>query len=276
MLLNTSHVVSENDKFAKPVNGVYTIDMPSAIGSNVTGLYANVAVADLPVGVYNYKIVKSYPDGRVNTIVDTAAVTSVDGNGIAVFAAGSSLANNAKFLANWTINEVAADFEKGTYTYEFTIGTVTRKYTINVVDRPLLTVSSLTVGTSTTIKYGTAFTLASPASAYAAAKLVINFTQLNIPANSFVSAEVVTGSAASMLTVNPKLVSTSAADTDKIALSGLTSLELGTVTGSPTTAQFIRVRLTFWTRVNHSVDNARFVLLGETQDVILAFLDPVA
>jgi hypothetical protein len=275
MVDKASHQLDLRDKFAELVDGVYTINLPSTIEANKHGLYANVAVADLALGVHNYKIVKTYPDGRVETIEDTAEVTSLDANQVAVFAS-STKADNTKFTNNWRIAELSSVMEKGTYTFEFTIGTATRTYTVNIVDRPSLTISSLTVGTSTTIKYGSAFTLASPADAYDAAKLVINFTQLNIPANSFVSAAVVTESAHAMLTVNPKLVSTSDADTDKIALSGLTSLELGTVSGDPATSEYIKVRLTFWTKVDYSVDTDRFISLGETQDVILGVLDPVA
>jgi hypothetical protein len=275
MVDKASHQTDGRDKFAELVDGVYTIDLPTAKVADGHGLYANVAVADLALGVHNYKIVKTYPDGRVVTIQDTAEVTSLDANQVAVFGS-STKANNTKFNDNWRIAELSDEFEKGTYTFEFTIGSVSRKFTVNIVDRPMLSINSLTIGASSTVKYGTAYTLASPANAYAAAKLVINFSQVNIPANTFVSAAVVSGSASAMFTVNTKLDSANAADTDKVALSGLSSLELGTVTGDPTTGQFIRVRLTFWTNVDHSVSADRFVALGETQDVILAALDPVA
>jgi hypothetical protein len=126
-------------------------------------LYGNVAVADVPVGVYQYKIVKTYPNGRVVSVEDSAAVTSVDDNGIAIFDSASTLAKNDKFLANWIINEPNAEFVKGTFKYEFTFGTTTKVYTVNIIDRPQLIIESVMIGSSETVLYDGRFIAKAPA-----------------------------------------------------------------------------------------------------------------
>jgi hypothetical protein len=264
---------NDSDKFVSNVSNVYTIDMPSATADHI--LYGFVALADIPVGVYNYKVVKSYPDGRIETVEDSAQVTSLDANQIAVFGTATEAGvDNTKFKNNFIINEPNGVFEKGTYVYEFTFGTATAKYTINVVDRPTLSITSLAVGSSTTTKYGTGFTQQPPTTPYASAKVIINFTQSAVPANAFVSvAESTDGS--NLFTVNADASGNSASDITKIALTGATSLELGVITGTPTTGQFVKVTLTLWQQVDYSVNSNRFVQIGETQVVAYAALAPV-
>ena len=272
MLVASVHLQSSGDKFAKPVNGVYTIDMPSAVVADKHALYANVAVADLPVGVYNYKIVKSYPDGRVETTQDTAAVTSVDGNGIAVFAAGSTLANNAKFLANWAINEQHEDFEKGTYTYEFTFGTVTRKYIINVVDRPLLKLSKISVGTTETILFDSKNSLKSVV--YATAQDVkLDFTLQNLTSAQFIS--VVVDETVDTGTGAVFAYATAYAGEAKVKLTS-NSIIIGSLIGSLDANDKYTITVKFWNNVDHSVSAGRYVSAGEDQVIVVGYIAPLA
>ena len=78
-----------------------------------------------------------------------------------------------------------------------------------------------------------------------------------------------------MFTVNADANGNSAADITKIALTGATSLELGVITGTPTTGQLVKVTLTLWQRVDYSVNAVRFIQIGETQAVAYAALAPV-
>jgi hypothetical protein len=250
--------------------------MPTLVAADKTAIYANVAIVDMPIGVYNYKIVKSYPDGRIETTVDTAALTGFDGNGIAVFAAGSTLANNPKFLANWNINEEHEDFEKGTYTYEFTFASVTRKYVVNVVDRPLLKLSSVSVGSTTTVLFGSSYTLIPSAHALDN-EVVFNFTNQVLTGDNYVSATIAkTGTG--VITINPAISGGATANsTAKVQLSALTDgkLLIGDVDTLLLSADKFTITLYFWRKVDHSVSANRYIQVGETQVVYITGLTPI-
>jgi 5-hydroxyisourate hydrolase-like protein (transthyretin family) len=268
MVNKASHQTDGRDKFAELVDGVYTIDLPTTKVANGHGLYANVAVADLALGVHNYKIVKTYPDGRVVTIQDTAEVTSLDANQVAVFGS-STKANNTKFNDNWRIAELSDEFEKGTYTFEFTIGSVSRKFTVNIIDRPLLKLTNVTVGTAVSALYESKFTFKPVDYASTTPNIVLNYSLQNLTTANFVSATISdtgTGTAA---------LSTALSAAAKVALSGST-LTIGTVTGNFTTTQKVTIVLTFWNKVDYSVDTSRYVQVGETQTIVFGYLTPLA
>jgi hypothetical protein len=261
MVDKASHQLDLRDKFAELVDGVYTINLPSTIEANKHGLYANVAVADLALGVHNYKIVKTYPDGRVETIEDTAEVTSLDANQVAVFGS-STKADNTKFTNNWRITELSSVMEKGTYTFEFTIGSVSRKFTVNLVDRPQLKVSGVKIGSTDLVLYDGEFVR--PSGALSGAQAIsVPFTKVNLTDANFYTVEV-----ASLITtdfVRPASTPTSLKD--------LTSISLGTLTGTRSVNDKIYITLRFWNKVNYSVDSNLYVQVGENQTFLIGFHD---
>jgi 5-hydroxyisourate hydrolase-like protein (transthyretin family) len=133
------------DLYVAPVNGVYTVELPSSPAVFRDVLYAKIAVADLAKGNYNYSVVKKYPDGRVENFSDVVQVVDVNANGVAIFtgATGTQLARNNLFISRWIIKETS--IVKGTYEYTFTINNVSKKYVINVVEPPSFTITSLSI-----------------------------------------------------------------------------------------------------------------------------------
>jgi hypothetical protein len=234
-------------------------------------LYGNVAVADVPVGVYQYKIVKTYPNGRVVSVEDTAAVTSVDDNGVAIFDAASTLAKNDKFLANWIINEPNAEFVKGTFKYEFTFGTTTKVYTVDIIDRPSLEIEAVNIGVLPTQLFETFYTLKpNDFTAAGAQDLVINFTQSSMAGATHMSVATTTDLSGGWT------LSTSVDTKGEVDLADLTELKLGTIAGNQAAGQKLVLTITFWKEVDYSVDSSIFIQVGETQVLRVGFLAPLA
>jgi len=258
---------SSTDKFITSVNGVYTLEMPSTYASATAGLYGRIAIADMPKGVYNFKVVKSYPDGRVETVEDTAEITNHDDNGIAEFGTPTQLnVNNVKFEDKFLIAET--EYALGTYTFDFTFGTINKKYTINVVKQPSLTVSSLSIGTTATQLFDGKYTL--KPGTYGGA-ITMPFALANLTTSNFVSIATTTTIASGF----------TAPVTTKQSLIDLKTLDLGTLTsGARTKNDRIVYTLTFFERKAFSevpaatVADDRFVAAtGETQVITVSFVD---
>jgi hypothetical protein len=279
MINKDNHVVDIADKFAELVDGVYTIELPSTYTSAGTfsadgtknGLYANVAVADLAIGVYNYKIVKTYPDGRVVTIQDTAEVTELDANQIAVFGT-STKANNTKFNDNWRIAEISSEFEKGTYTFEFSIGTATRTYTVNIIDRPILVVSSISIGGDEAVLFDSKYSLKAINYSTATKAVVLNYTLRDLTTADYVSVAVNKTDANTSATF---AFATAYVSNAKVLL-GASSINIGTLSGNLEANDKIAITFTFWKKVDHSVAAGRYVQIGETQVVTVGYIAPLA
>jgi hypothetical protein len=261
------------EKFVENESNIYEIMLPSSVTSN-NGLFAQVSVADLLPGVYGYKISKSYPDGRVVTIEDTAEITAVDANQVAIFGS-STKANNTKFNDNWIINEPNTEFLEGTYVFEFTFNNVTRKYTVNVVERPSLEIETVNIGALTTQLFETFYTL-KPTDFRAAPNgigtqdLVIKFTQLSMAEATHMSLATTTDLSAGWTLSN--LVDTKG----EVDLEDLTELTLGTIANNQAAGQKLVLTITFWKEVDYSVDSSRFIQVGETQLLRIGFLAPLS
>jgi hypothetical protein len=266
---DTAVNADSSDKFISSVNGVYTLEMPSTYASATAGLYGRIAIADMPKGVYNFKVVKSYPDGRVETVEDTAEITNHDDNGIAEFGTPTKLnVNNVKFEDKFLIAET--EYTLGTYTYEFTFGTVNKKYTINVVKQPSLTVSSLAIGTTATQLFDGSYTL--KPGTYGG-NITMPFTLANLTTANFLSISTATTIASGF----------TAPVTTKQSLVGLNTLALGSLTsGARTKNDRIVYTVTFFNLVAFSAipgvsgsstaDN-RYIQVGETQVITVLFVD---
>ena len=146
---DSTHTIDAADKFVAEANGSYSFFLPNRTLIADDILKAEIAIADLPLGEYNYSISKKYPDGRVVTFADKATVTSLDGHNLAVFATsgGTFAAQNTIFVANWKIDETT--YAEGTYEYEFSIGNISRKFVVNVLPQPGLDISALMIGNTT-------------------------------------------------------------------------------------------------------------------------------
>jgi hypothetical protein len=258
------------EKFVSPVAGEYNILLPGTVSAN-NGLFAQVAVSDIPVGVYNYKIVKSYPDGRVITIEDTAEVTSLDANQLAVFGT-STKANNVKFNDNWKINEPNTEFKKGKFTYAFTFNGVTRNYVVNLVDQPSLEVSSVKIGATAAQLFDGFYTL-KPITYTAAQDILLAFTQKNIGEATHISIARASGITAD---ANNFVLSTSVDTMGEVALKDLVSLTIGTLNGARAGGDKLILEVTFWKNVNFSVNSGRFIQVGEKQSIKIGYLTPLS
>jgi hypothetical protein len=146
---NSTHTVDAADKFVAEANGSYSFFLPDRTLTADDILKAEIAIADLPLGEYNYSISKKYPDGRVVTFADKATVTSLDVHNLAEFATsgGTFAAQNTIFVANWKIDETT--YAEGTYEYEFSIGNISRKFVVNVLPQPGLDINALMIGNTT-------------------------------------------------------------------------------------------------------------------------------
>jgi hypothetical protein len=265
------------EKFVTATAGIYDILRPGTVTSD-NGLFAQMVVSDIPLGVYPYKIVKSYPDGRVVTIEDTAEVTGLDANQIAVFGA-STKANNTKFNDNFKIDENNTEFKKGVFNYEFTFNGITRKYVINILEQPKLDVSNISVGTTNSQLFNTSFTLkpADYATALNDVKLTFLAKNLFSATHITVTASFTDGDAADdgAFAISPDLV-LSGGGPAPVALKDLTSLLVGTLTETHTTLNKVVFTVTFWRNVNFSVNSTRYIQVGEVQTVTLGYLEPLA
>jgi hypothetical protein len=254
-------------------DGVYEIEAASSLTNHL--LFARVSVADMPVGVYAYKVVKSYPDGRVETIQDNAQITAVDDTGIAVFGTATAAGvDNTKFVNNFLINEPNASFEKGLYTYEFTFGTITRNYKISIIDRPQLSISKVLIGSASAATLGGIFTFETKA--YTAADVTIEFTKKNALDSYFVSLAETTDEP-NLLTINTLANGgDTASSTAKVQLSDSKTLLVGALAaGTPATDQYIRVTIRLWKKVDYSVSGNRYELVGEPEVLTFGFLNKV-
>jgi hypothetical protein len=259
-----NNTYSADDKFVTSSNDVFTVEYPSVTTKYI--LYANIAVADLSIGAHQYKIVKTYPDGRSETVEDTAEVTDVDNNGIAIFSTTETIAagtDNDKFLANFRIYEDNAMFVLqgvGTYKYEFTIGSTSRTFTINVVKRPNLTITGVKIGSSNLVLFDGEY-VSAPVELTGAQAISIPFTKVNLTDADFFTVE-----AASLLGtdfVRPSLA--------PVSLKDLTAIDLGTLTGARSANEKIYVTLRFWNKVDYSELSTRYVQVGETENLIIGF-----
>ena len=263
MLTIGNQVYSAGDKFAAAVDGVFTIEYPSTTTNYL--LYANIAISDLALGAYDYKIVKTYPDGRIETVQDRAQVTGIDDNGLALFSNTETIAgtDNDKFNANWIINETNATFVLqgvGTYKYEFTIGSASKTFTINVVKRPNLIVDGIKIATSSLVLYDGEYVRA-PGALTGAQAISIAFTKQNLTDANFFTVEVASNIGADF--VRPASL--------PLSLKDLSSISLGTITGTRVANDKIYVTLKFWTRSDYSVLSTRFTQVGETENLIIGF-----
>jgi hypothetical protein len=267
------------------VTGVQTCALPISTGKHV--LYANIAVADLALGVYDYKIVKSYPDGRVETIIDKAEVTSVDANQIAVFGSSTKV-DNTKFTTNWIISELSATFVKGTFTYEFTIGTVTQKYTINLVDRPQIEISGISVGSTNTSLLGTRYVLLAPAAnAIGTTGLSIDldfalsgidenyFFKVNLDATNIRSGSSALGVKDFFETAS--VTSGATNDSGFQSFKDLIKINLGKFVDDnananrPVTGNRVVYTITIYEKVDYSEIQGRYKLIGEPLEITIAY-----
>jgi hypothetical protein len=125
-------------------SGEYNLELPASFTAK-NMIYAQIAVADLAKGSYNYSISKKYPDGRTENFADIVEVVSLDNNGLALFAGatGAQAARNQLFVDNWKISETS--FEEGVYEYSFTIGSASRKIVINAINPPSFKINSLSI-----------------------------------------------------------------------------------------------------------------------------------
>jgi hypothetical protein len=146
--VDTDDNVDADDVFVEDTNGEFNFFIPTgALTANTNVLRAQIAIADVALGEYNYSIVKKYPDGRVLTFADKATVTSVDVHNLAVFGTTAGVAStpqNTIFNTNWKIEE--ALYEEGQYEYEFTFAGVTKKWIVNALPQPGLDINEATVG----------------------------------------------------------------------------------------------------------------------------------
>jgi hypothetical protein len=251
------------DLFASSTTGTFTVQMLANYATNKSGFYGRLAIADLAKGVHAFKVVKSYPDGRVETVEDRAEVTDHDSNGIAIFGVPTQLnVNNNMFKANFLINE--STYVKGTYVFEFTIGSISKKYTINVVELPSLDIKSVKVGTVTTALYAGEYLL-KPATGFSG-DVVLDFELKNITENEFV-----TVSGASL--IGAKFVPI--AETF-ISLKDLTSLKIATLDSeNRVNGNKMYFTLKFWTKVPFSTSSTLYRRTGEDQVVVVVFQDDI-
>jgi hypothetical protein len=284
----TAQAVNADDLFAESVDGVYTIEMKSNYDAEErSGLYARIAVADLALGVYDFKVVKTYPDGRVETTTDKAEVTGLDGNQVALFGATTTVGvNNPKFIEKFIINEAA--YETGQYKFEFTIGTVSKTYIVNVEDAPELLVKEVKIGTKVGALLSTTYTFeGGTAVTYALSNVTLTFTLQNLSEEYYVSAAVVEnntgdGTAGEGFALNTLISGGSTANSiSKVSLKELETLLLGAIAATVNNNDYdnddrITIDLFFWKKVDRSVSANLYESIGEAQRIFIGFKAPVA
>jgi hypothetical protein len=257
--MNANQNGQNQDEFALLENGEYKVYLKSNQTAATSGLYGRIAVADITKGAHSFKVVKTYPDGRTETVSDRAEVTSFDENGLAVFGSPTLLnVNNTIFNANFLINEPT--LVKGKFTFEFTIGSVSKTYVVNVVELPSLSVSALKVGTATARLAGGEYQLA--AGATYAGNIVVDFTKNELTTADFVEINSVTNIGGNFTDPTTTLVE----------LGSLTSLNLGTLaSASRADGNKVFFTLKFWKKVPYSTSTTLYQQIGENQNLILAF-----
>jgi hypothetical protein len=168
---------------APKANGEYDIEAVSTL----RGFQATIGVTDLLVSTagYNYNIVKTYPDGRVETITDVVKVTATNSNLLATLDS-----TNTKFISNWSISEDpdgAAVPAKGKYTYAFTLNGVTKSVVINVIDGPSLSLGAVKLGTTTLALHNSKYRV----TLTDAGSLTVAATPVNLATTRFVAVSAV-------------------------------------------------------------------------------------
>jgi hypothetical protein len=273
-----------NDLFADLVDGVYTVELKSTYAAGTkSGLYGRIAIADLPLGAHSFKVVKTYPDGRVETVEDRAQVTAVDANQVAVFGTATLTGiDNAVIRNNFLINEVA--YVEGQYKYEFTIAGVSKTYIVNVEEAPGFSISDLKIGSTVGALLGTTYTFSAEPTDYAASKVTIEFDTINLAEDIFVTIEEASGGdAQSKFTPNTLANGVALTSIVKLKLSDLEGvLILGDLAiwgnPGPTSTNFVAVELKFWKKLDYSVlgNGNLFELVGEKQTIKFGFLTVIS
>ena len=147
---DAAHTVDKTDKFIPELNGEYSFFMPRRALTTDDILKAEIAIADLDVGEYNYSVTKKYPDGRVISFSDKALITSVNNFNLAVFdsTVGTQTAavvkQNDDFKDIWGIYEPT--YMVGTYEYHFSFGNLSKKIVVNVLDPVGFDLNSVAIG----------------------------------------------------------------------------------------------------------------------------------
>jgi hypothetical protein len=286
------NALNRADLFAKLVDGVYTIERTAGYAAGTRdGLYGLIQVADLPLGAHSFKVVKTYPDGRVETVEDRAQVTGVDANQVAVFGTATLTGiNNSIFRDNFLINEAA--YVKGQYKYEFTIAGVSKTYIVNVLEAPAIKITSLKIGTVEAAILGGAYTFQADPADYAA-DVVVEFDLTNLDEDYYVSvvrsSETSTGATARTINnvsynyfVNNQLArGNSVSSLLKMLISDLDGeLLLGDITAwnNPSENDKVVIHLEFWKKNDYSVlgNGNIFEKVGETQVITFGFVTKLA
>jgi hypothetical protein len=273
----TEQAANANDLFAELVDGVYTIEIKSTYAAGTrSGLYARIAIADLPLGAHNFKVVKTYPDGRVETVEDRAEVTAVDANQVAVFGSATLTGiDNAIIRNNFLINEAA--YVEGQYKYEFTIAGVSKTYIVDVLEAPAVSVNTLKIGSTVGGLLGATFTFA--ASIAYAGNVIIEFDLVNLSDDLFVTVEETSTIAQFVPTA---LADGVALNSDvKLSLSELEGvLTLGALASwTPSTNNVVNVRLQFWKKIPYKLVSGAGVMyekVGESQTIKFGFLTVIS
>jgi hypothetical protein len=280
------HDYDIDDEFASSVNGVYTIELPAAakVSNSTYGLFAQMAIADLPKGTYNYRISKSYPSGRSEVFSDTVTVVDIDPNQLAVFDE-----NNDKFNDNFIIAELG--LELGTYTFEFTVGSVTNKVVVQVVEMPGFKVEKLTVGSSVATFYENYFLVPLPIvnpTTVSPARVLLDVSKFGLTDENYFLV-----SALSTIIDdddNDELINTIELN-ELTVLDGLLLLDLGSVVSDIYFYDDISVTLQFFKKVSYkdylislgysgneletvNDPTAGYIQIGENQVINILFFDP--
>jgi len=276
------------DKYISEVNGVYTLSLPtdyatiqaSAIATDPKYvLVAPITIVDMPKGTYNYRISKSYPDGRNEVFQDTVSIVDLDKNQMAIFG------TNAKFTDNFKINE--AGFELGQYRFEFTVGTVSKTVVINVVEQSGFNVESVSVGNETATLFNGKYLLTVPSvmpTTSQPSAIQIDVSRLGVQDGDYYEIVSLGKTGAFVLANSPTLAKLEVVD-------GVILLDLGTLSGTIATTNDITLTLRFYKKINFvdhmalvrqsvrstfitavTAAKAGYVQIGADQVVIIKFL----
>ena len=189
-------------------------------------------IADMPAGTYNYNIVKKYPDGRVETFVDTVTISALDVDGVA------TIATNAKFTNAFKISEF--DMETGVYEYSFTVGSLTREFVVEVLENRKIKLGTLTLGTSNVTFYNGKYRIVLPTVAtgndLTSRAIKLSFNLINLTdSNYFSVARAATAGfnddEVDLFTKATPGTGTGTLATDFISFKGITSIDLGKLSG---------------------------------------------
>jgi hypothetical protein len=258
-------------------------------GAAAVSFKANVNLYDFPAGSYNYEVRREYPDGRIEVVSDEVTVTAAKFTAATVQRLPSDGSNlweldleNAKFDANWTINETSLT-ALGTYKYTFKFGTVTEVFTINVVEAPSMKLNNLALAGSNLVLFGGAYRVLPTAITTTAMTVVADITQLNLPANAYytvlatssdVSNILVGGSDIGDSFTTPTATAAdqalvSAAVTDWLKVGSLTSINLGTIENEGTVDADDKVTYTIKFYVPNTANDG-FTQIGDSTGLVFA------